>query len=47
MLAQVHSGALVGIDAYPVEVEIDVYNGLPAITVVGLPDTTVQSNKEF
>jgi len=35
LLAQVHSGALVGIDAHPVEVEIDVYN------------TTVQSNKEF
>ncbi|MGO9738455.1 MAG: hypothetical protein ACLPVO_13625 [Desulfomonilaceae bacterium] len=36
MLAQVHSGALVGIDAYPVEVEIDVYNGLPAVTADGI-----------
>ena len=44
MLAQVHSGALVGIDAYPVEVEIDVYNGLPAITVVGLPDSAVKES---
>ncbi len=44
MLAQVHSGALVGIDAYPVEVEIDVYNGLPAVTVVGLPDSAVKES---
>lgn len=33
-----------GIDAYPVEVEIDVYNGLPAITVVGLPDSAVKES---
>ena len=44
MLAQVHSGALVGIDAHPVEVEIDVYNGLPAVTVVGLPDSAVKES---
>ncbi|MGC8604607.1 MAG: YifB family Mg chelatase-like AAA ATPase [Desulfomonilaceae bacterium] len=44
MLAQVHSGALIGIEAYPVEVEIDVYNGLPAVTVVGLPDSAVKES---
>ncbi|MCL5125254.1 MAG: YifB family Mg chelatase-like AAA ATPase [Deltaproteobacteria bacterium] len=44
MLAQVHSGALVGIDAHPVQVEIDVYNGLPAVTVVGLPDSAVKES---
>lgn len=44
MLARVHSGALIGIDAFPVEVEIDVYPGLPAIAVVGLPDSAVKES---
>ena len=39
MLARVHSGSLIGIDAYPVEVEIDVFPGMPFIAVVGLPDS--------
>ena len=42
MLARVHSGSLVGIDTSPVEVEIDVYPGLPSIAVVGLPDSAVK-----
>ena len=44
MLARVHSGSLVGIDAHPVEVEIDVYPGLPSIAVVGLPDSAVKES---
>ena len=44
MLAQVHSGALIGIDAYPVEVEVDVYPGLPSVAVVGLPDSAVKES---
>ena len=44
MLAKVHSGSLVGIDASPVEVEIDVYPGLPSIAVVGLPDSAVKES---
>lgn len=44
MLARVHSGALIGIDAYPVEVEVDVYSGLPSIAVVGLPDNAVKES---
>jgi magnesium chelatase family protein len=40
----VHSGALVGIDAYPVEVEIDVYPGMASIAVVGLPDNAVKES---
>lgn len=44
MLSKVHSGALIGIDAHPVEVEIDVYPGLPSITVVGLPDSAVKES---
>lgn len=44
MLARVHSGSLIGIDAHPVEVEIDVYRGLPSITVVGLPDSAIKES---
>jgi magnesium chelatase family protein len=44
VLARVHSGSLIGIDAHPVEVEIDVYPGLPAIAVVGLPDNAVKES---
>jgi magnesium chelatase family protein len=44
VLARVHSGSLVGIDAHPVEVEIDVYPGLPSIAVVGLPDSAVKES---
>jgi len=44
LLARVHSGALIGIDAYPVEVEIDVYPGMASIAVVGLPDNAVKES---
>ncbi len=44
MLARVHSGCLIGIEAYPVEVEIDVGPGLPAFAVVGLPDNAVRES---
>lgn len=44
MLARVHSGSLLGIDAYRVDVEVDIYPGLPSITVVGLPDSAVKES---
>ncbi|GBF82171.1 YifB family Mg chelatase-like AAA ATPase [Aphanothece sacrum] len=46
MLARVWSASLVGIDALKVGVEVDVSGGLPAITIVGLPDTAVQESRE-
>lgn len=46
MLARVLSGAVLGVDAYRVEVEVDLANGLPNLTVVGLPDAAVQESKE-
>jgi magnesium chelatase family protein len=44
MLARVHSGALIGIDGHPVEVELDVFQGLPFVAVVGLPDNAVKES---
>lgn len=46
MLSKVLSYGLVGIEGYPVLVETDVYNGLPAYELVGLPDTAVKESKE-
>ncbi|MBB6015950.1 YifB family Mg chelatase-like AAA ATPase [Deinococcus radiopugnans] len=46
MLARARSVALIGVDAVAVEVEVDVSPGLPAFTVVGLPDQAVSEARE-
>lgn len=46
MMARIQSASYQGIDAYPVEVEVDVSMGLPRLAVVGLPDQAVRESKE-
>ncbi|HUO58795.1 MAG TPA: YifB family Mg chelatase-like AAA ATPase [bacterium] len=46
MLANIKSSALLGIDAYPVEVEVDIAPGLPTFQTVGLPDAAVKESKD-
>ncbi len=46
MLAKVLAGAPLGIDAYPVEVEVDIAQGLPQFATVGLPDGAVKESKD-
>ena len=46
MLAKVKSCALFGIEAYLVEVEVDVGRGLPSFSTVGLPDAAVRESRE-
>jgi len=46
MLAKVFSFGLIGIEAYPMEIEVDVSYGLPAVTLVGLADTAIRESKE-
>lgn len=46
MLAKVWSAAVRGIDGYPVSVELDLANGLPNYTTVGLPDSAVRESRE-
>lgn len=47
MLAKVWSAALSGLDALPIEVEVDIASqGLPSFTIVGLPDKAVEEAKE-
>jgi magnesium chelatase family protein len=47
MLATAKTFALIGIDAHDVRVEVDVSNGgLPAFSLVGLPDAAVRESRE-
>jgi magnesium chelatase family protein len=46
MLARVRSAAVLGIDAYPVDVEVDITNGLPSFSTVGLPQGAVKEGRE-
>ncbi len=46
MLAKVYSSSLLGIDAYTVEVEVDLARGLPRFNIVGLPDVAVKEARE-
>lgn len=46
MLFKIFSTALCGIDAYLVEVEVDVSLGIPDFIIVGLPDAAVRESKE-
>lgn len=45
-VCRVRSLSLFGIDALPVEVEVDVSAGLPGFSIVGLPDAAVQEARE-
>jgi magnesium chelatase family protein len=42
MFARVFSGALIGVEAFPIEVEVDCCAGLGQISIVGLPDTAIR-----
>jgi magnesium chelatase family protein len=46
MLAKVQTFGIIGIEATPVEIEVDVAQGLPNVTIVGLPDSSVKESKE-
>lgn len=47
MIAKVHSSAVLGVDAYKIEVEVDISKGLANLSAtVGLPDAAVKESKE-
>jgi len=46
MLASLRSAAVIGVDALPVAVEVDVSVGLPVFTMVGLPDASVRESRD-
>ena len=45
-VSKIFSSAIVGLDAQPVEVEVDLGLGLPMFLIVGLPDKAVEEAKE-
>jgi len=46
MLFKIASASLIGIDAYLVDVEVDISFGIPGFITVGLPDASVRESKE-
>ena len=46
MLIKSFSAALCGVEAYVVEVEVDIGGGLPAYIVVGLPDASIRESQQ-
>jgi len=46
MIAKILSSAVFGLDAYLVDVEVDMAMGLPMFTIVGLPDAAVKESKD-
>ena len=46
MFSRVYSGAINGVDAYRIEVEVDCSGGMGQINIVGLPDAAVKESQE-
>ncbi|MFA4916077.1 MAG: YifB family Mg chelatase-like AAA ATPase [Syntrophales bacterium] len=46
MIVKVISTTVIGIDSYPVDVEVDISAGLPRFSTVGLPDVAVRESKD-
>ncbi len=46
MLSRIYSLGIRGVAGYPVLVELDLANGLPGFTTVGLPDSAVRESRE-
>jgi magnesium chelatase family protein len=44
VLAKINSGAVYGVDAFPVEIEVNAGRGDPKVIVVGLPDAAVKES---
>ena len=45
MTATINTIAFQGVDVRPVDVQVQISNGLPAFTIVGLPDKAVAENR--
>ena len=46
MLVKIASAAILGLEAYLVEVEVDSQRGLPGQSIVGLPDAAVRESRD-
>ncbi|MBI4387455.1 MAG: YifB family Mg chelatase-like AAA ATPase [Candidatus Omnitrophica bacterium] len=46
MISKLCSSSCYGIEARPIEVEVDIASGLPQTTIVGLPDQAIKESRE-
>jgi len=46
VIAKLTSSSIIGIDSYPVDVEVDISSGLPQFSTVGLPDAAVKESRD-
>ncbi|MBQ7300618.1 MAG: ATP-binding protein, partial [Clostridia bacterium] len=46
MLSTVYSAGLLGIEGFPVTVEVNCINTIPQFEIVGLPDSAVRESRE-
>ena len=46
MYVRIHSSATIGIDAYIMEIELDMASGQPGLTMVGLPDAVIKESRD-
>lgn len=46
MLSKILSATTIGIEARQIEIEVDIAKGLPAIVIVGLPDTAIKESRD-
>nr|MBU1327529.1 YifB family Mg chelatase-like AAA ATPase [Candidatus Omnitrophota bacterium] len=46
MLSKIFSSATIGIEAKPIEIEVDITRGLPNVVIVGLPDTAIRESRD-
>lgn len=46
MISKVTTATVIGLEAYKIEVETDIVNSLPGVSIVGLPDASVNESRE-
>ncbi len=46
MVNRIKTGTVIGLNAYEVSVETDVSNSLPGMSIVGLPDASVNEARD-
>jgi len=46
VLSKILSAATIGIEAKPIEIEVDITRGLPNVIIVGLPDTAIRESRD-
>ena len=46
MVSKILSATTIGIEARQIEIEVDIANGLPAVIIVGLPDTAIRESRD-